>query len=284
MHRHLRTSVVIAAVVTAVAAGAVATGGAATASAEGATPTPASITVHMTKHQVRLSQSRVHAGTIGFRVISSDGRFHQLQIARLHKGYTLQQAQSDFGEAFSGNVPAIRRLDHRVSFRGGAPAHRSGYPGRVVIDLPAGRYYLFDQDGQGLATLRVVGTEGHQPAVPHQAMITANTYGFQATRLPASGWLKVRNVSDQPHFIAMTRVKDSTTRRMVARAASHPSNRKPSWLLHAGTDSSVISPYRHEILRYRLPAGKYLIACFWPDDDTGMPHFYMGMWRLVHVG
>ena len=238
----------------------------------------------MTAHKVTLSPSRVPAGTVAFQVISRDGRFHQMQVARLHKGYTLSDAQSDFGKAFRGDVQAVRRLDHRVTFRGGAPAHKSGYPGQVVMDLPAGRFYVFDQDGQGLAVLHVFGHAGHQPGVPHQGMITANTYGFQVTRLPASGWLKMRNISDQPHFVAMTRVKESTTRRMVARAAHHPSNRKPSWVLHAGTDSSVISPYRHVVLHYRLPAGKYLIACFWPDDDTGMPHFYMGMWKLVHIG
>ena len=252
-----------------------------TADAAGSVPT---ITAHMTKQQVRLSRTTVHAGTILFQAISDDGRFHQLQVARLHKGYTLQNAESDFGKAFSGDVKAVRRIDDNVSFRGGAPAHRSGYPGQVAINLVAGHYYVLDQNGRGLAALNVRGAEGKQRAVAHQAMITANSYGFQATTLPASGWLKVRNVSDQPHFIQMTRVKDSTTARQVARAASHPSNRQPAWLLRAGLDSSVISPYRHAVLHYRLPAGKYLVACFWPDDDTGMPHFFMGMWKLVHLG
>lgn len=249
-----------------------------------AAPTTPTITVHMTKHKVALSRTSVQAGTIKFRAISGDHRFHQMQVARLHGGYTLRDAERDLGKAFSGDVKAVRRVDHHVAFRGGAPAHRSGYPGQVSIDLTAGHYYVLDQDGQGLASLTVRGKEGAQPAVPHRGMITANTYGFQVTPLPASGWLKVRNISDQPHFIEMTRVKESTTRRQVARTAHHPSNRKPSWLLRAGTDSSVISPYRHEVLHYRLPAGKYLVACFWPDDDTGMPHFYMGMWKLVHVG
>lgn len=252
-----------------------------TANAAAGLPT---ITVHLTKQHVRLSRTSVHAGTISFRAVSGDGRFHQMQVVRLHKGYTLQDAESDFGKAFSGNVKAVRRLDHNVSFRGGAPAHRSGYPGQVTMNLPGGHYYVFDQDGQGLASLNVRGTAGTPTPVAHQAVITANTYGFQATRLPASGWLKVRNISDQPHFVQLTRVKESTTRRQVARAASHPSNRPPAWVLHAGTDSGVISPYRHEVLHYRLPAGKYLVACFWPDDDTGMPHFYMGMWKLVHIG
>jgi hypothetical protein len=37
-------------------------------------------------------------------------------------------------------------------------------------------------------------------------------------------------------------------------------------------------------MTYDLPAGKYFIACFWPDYFTGMPHFLMGMWKLVTIG
>lgn len=241
------------------------------------------VTARMAKSTIRLSRVSVHSGTILFRAISTDGRLHQLQIARLHKGYTPQQARADLRRAFNGDVAAVRRLDHNVTFRGGVPAPRSGNPGHVVVDLTRGHYYVFGQDGQGLTSLRVHGIEGNQTPVAHQAMITANTYGFQTTRLATTGWLKVRNISDQPHFVQLTQVKNSTTRRMVARAAAHSSKRKPPWLLHAGTDSSVISPYRHEVLHYRLPPGKYLIACFWPDENTGMPHFYMGMWKLVTI-
>ena len=32
-----------------------------------------------------------------------------------------------------------------------------------------------------------------------------------------------------------------------------------------------------------LPPGKYLVACFWPDYFTGMPHVAMGMWKLVTI-
>lgn len=265
---------------------AVALGGVAVAQAS-ATPVaagPATITVHMTTQKIRVSQSSVHAGTIRFRAISDDGRFHQLQIARLRGKYTLQQANSDLNKAFRGNVKAVRRVDHGVAFRGGAPAHKSGYPGTVVVRLTAGHYYLIDQVGNGLTSLTVRGKAGKQPVIPHDGEIIANSYGFQATHLPASGLIKMRNVSDQPHFVQMERVKDSTTGRTIRRYIKHPSNGKPSWALNAGTDSSVISPYRMEVLHYRLPAGKYLIACFWPDDDTGMPHFFMGMWKLVRIG
>ena len=60
----------------------------------------------------------------------------------------------------------------------------------------------------------------------------------------------------------------------------------PIWLLvlqcaFANTAVGVISPKYGETFHYSLPAGKYLIRCYWPDDDTGMPHAFMGMWKLI---
>jgi hypothetical protein len=25
------------------------------------------------------------------------------------------------------------------------------------------------------------------------------------------------------------------------------------------------------------------VMCFWPDDETGMPHAFMGMWKLISL-
>jgi hypothetical protein len=55
----------------------------------------------------------------------------------------------------------------------------------------------------------------------------------------------------------------------------------PSWALRGSTGTGVISPGRSQIVAVHLPPGKYLLACFWPDDRTGMPHAMMGMWKLV---
>jgi hypothetical protein len=32
-----------------------------------------------------------------------------------------------------------------------------------------------------------------------------------------------------------------------------------------------------------LPAGDYAEVCFFPDLETGMPHAFMGMVRIVHL-
>jgi hypothetical protein len=57
----------------------------------------------------------------------------------------------------------------------------------------------------------------------------------------------------------------------------------PTWALPGSAGSGVISPRHSQVLRWNLKPGKYLVACFWPDRDTGMPHFFMGMWRFVTI-
>ena len=37
-------------------------------------------------------------------------------------------------------------------------------------------------------------------------------------------------------------------------------------------------------MKYRLPKGNYVLTCFWPDASMGgMPHAFMGMYRVVKV-
>jgi hypothetical protein len=72
-----------------------------------------------------------------------------------------------------------------------------------------------------------------------------------------------------------------STVRQVRRALR--SQQQPPWLLKANTSTGVLSPNRREVFHYNLPAGPYLLLCYWPDDDTGMPHYLMGMWKLVNL-
>ena len=92
------------------------------------------------------------------------------------------------------------------------------------------------------------------------------------------------NSSDQPHVVELQHVKASTTRREVARFINSGAHSNPPWALPQGTGTGVISPYRHIEFRYHVPAGKYVMLCYWPSDDNGMPHYMMGMWKIVHLG
>ena len=275
-----------AAAVTAVSLGAVAVvgGSAAGASARAGIPT---VTVHVGDGKIGIvggdGSPTLHAGRIHFRVITGGGS-HILQILRLHHGYTLQDAGQDFGKAFSGDTAAIGRLDDRVTWRGGAQATPKK-PGSFVVTLRAGQFYFIDQNSNALKPFRVVGTVPQRPSVPHQSQITAFSYGFDSAPLtiPAQGTTYFFNQADQPHFLEMQRVKDGTTAKQVRAFIKGGAHGNPPWGLRAGTGAGVLSPSTGQMLSYDLPRGEYLLACFWPDRFSGMPHFFMGMWKLIHL-
>jgi hypothetical protein len=241
------------------------------------------VIVRMVNGHIKLDGGNtVHAGKTQFKVVTGKGN-HILQILRLHRGYSIQQAGQDIGKAFGGDTDAIRRVDNKITWRGGTEV-RPHKPGLFVVSLHAGHFFMVDQNGPAGAPLNVVGTAPkHQPAVPHQSTITAFTYGFesQPAAIPAAGTLYFHNQADQPHFLEMQHVKSSTTARMVRKAFSPTSHGQPAWVLKGSTGLGVVSPGAGEMFHYDLPAGKYVIACFWPDLFTGMPHAFMGMWKLI---
>lgn len=243
------------------------------------------ITVHVSNARVSLSSGNtIHAGRVIYRVVTGKGD-QQLQVLRLHKGYTMQQAGSDIGKALgAGDVQAIRRIDTRITWRGGTEV-RPNHPGRFAITLRAGTYLFlnFTQNSQAFAQVTVVGTPPARKTVAHRSSITAYSYGWTTTSntIPATGWTSVFNQSDQPHLLALQHVKASTTAAMVRKFIKGGEHGQPSWLLRAGTSSSTISPYRSEVFHYSLPAGKYLMICWWPDDETGTAHVDDGMWKLL---
>lgn len=254
------------------------------APATAAVRTVPTVAVHMSDSAIRLSVGhRLRAGRVIFRVTSRQGN-HNLQLLRLHRGYSLRQAGQDFGAAFGGNLRAIHRIDNNITFLGGASV-TPDKPGKFSVKLHAGRLIAIDQNSNAFTRLRVWGTAPSRPVVRARAGITAFSYGFGTTRaaLPRSGWTRVNNRSDQPHFIVMQRVKMSTTGRQVRRFIRSGARGNPPWGLKVNRSTGVISPNRGQVWHLDVPAGKYLLACFWPDDDTGMPHFFMGMWKLVRV-
>jgi hypothetical protein len=221
-------------------------------------------------------------GRYHFHVVSPSGT-HSLQLLTFRNGYTPQQAEQDLGPAFEGNVDAVRRVDNGIIFRGGATAKKK-HPGNMVASLPAGSVFAIDQNGSAVAQLTVAGKSVQSGRTPHSGSYTAFSFGWGVSKnLPAKGTVKVANQADQPHFLVLQRVKSSTTNAQVRKFIKSGAQGNPSWAMKAEADTGVLSPGKSQLFSYDLPPGKYFIACFWPDYFTGMPHFLMGMWKLVTV-
>jgi hypothetical protein len=241
---------------------------------------PTTVVARVSASSVHLSDDTLHAGPVVFVVRTKD-RGHTLQIARLRHGYTLDQLGADLPKTFGGDVDAINRVDDGVSFRGGALG-RPGKPGRFAVTLRAGHYIVVDQDGDGMSPLTVTGPHPRRAAVAHHGSVTAFSFGFgTAGSLPADGWVKVADQADQPHFVEFQHVAAGTTKRQVRAVLNPDFHGEPSWLRHGRTSTGVLSPGAGQVMQLDLPAGRYLVVCWWPDDKTGMPHAYMGMWKLV---
>jgi len=248
------------------------------ADAVGTIPT---VNVFLGAKGLHMSTTTVHAGRVKFNARTPKGD-HELQLLRLHKGYTPAQLGKDVNAGFQGNVAAVKRLDHRVTWLGGAET-KPNHPGSYSVYLRPGTYFVVDQNGPGAARLRVVGTPVPRTGITSSSTIIGNIKDrFMAPKaIPHTGWTTFKDTSDEPHFVVFQHVKPNTTRAMVRKALR--SNKQPAFALPGSTSAGVVSGSRHIQFHYKLRPGKYVIMCFWPSDENGMPHAFMGMFRFINL-
>lgn len=253
------------------------------ASATVARTAPLVVDIGVGKHSVTRSRTGFRPGNVIFNVHSIGGG-GAIEVLRLRHGYTLAMLQHDANGLFSGDLASIRRVDRKVIFYGGATLDGRG-PQQFGTMIDAGRYYILNLDKGAFTTMRVQGALQARPVPRPTAVVnmTRRNRFSSADAMPDSGWMRQTNKADEPHFMDIQRVKETTTGRKVRRFFASGAQGNPPWALreHAGT--GVISPGHTVVWKYDLPRGKYLELCFWPSDETGMPHAMMGMWRLVHL-
>ncbi len=279
--RHATAIGVTALAVAASGAGLAAT----TASAHPAAKKPA-LVIHakITKKTVKLDRTSARAGRITFVVRATKGD-HTLQVAQLHDGYTPDQLGPDSDAAFNkGDLDAINRLDNNVTWLGGVEV-LGGKSGEFTVVLKrAGEYFVADQESDGVAILKIKGSAVHRSSAHLDATFTATAGNrWDAPKSVAhNAWIRLKNSADQPHFMVLNQVKKSTTKKDVKDYFNSGAESEPAFAGKHFTSSGVFSPGANVSFRLQhVPAGKYLLMCFWPDKDTGMPHAAMGMWRFI---
>ena len=179
----------------------------------------------------------------------------------------------------------------------------AGFSSQVMLDLRPGIYAVWGGPGvpQQPVELRVTGEAMASPAAgaepPTGATITMFEYGFTLDGALTVGpqVLKIANVGAQPHFTILVRPNGPVTKEQVmalleaemagtptadAAAAAGVSN-PDEWTIvgYAGT----LSMGATEWITADLEAGTYVLACFVPDIESGMPHAYLGMVDVVTV-
>ena len=160
-----------------------------------------------------------------------------------------------------------------------------------VIDLPPGRYFLFDPfSGRGSMQLTVAGDFG-TPIEP-EADVTV-TLTEMAINLPDAAitaepvrW-KIENIGAMSHEVAVIPVSADFTEEHLQLLFSLPDEATPppgvpELVYQPAAAIGILAKAHTSWLDVRLAPGRYLAACFLPFG-TGYPHAIDGMYRFVDI-
>jgi hypothetical protein len=175
-----------------------------------------------------------------------------------------------------------------------APAGETAY---AVIDLSAGEWMLWgDLPEAPQAPVPVIVTgeaPADQPTPAADVTIAMQEISFSVdgslTAEPQT--IALTNAGQQPHFLLMIGVPEGTTPEdflaLSAAFAGDPTASPPAGLsfqeLTTGIESTDLSSGGTVWLHADLAAGTYVLACFFPDQETGAPHAFLGMVDVVTV-
>jgi hypothetical protein len=175
-----------------------------------------------------------------------------------------------------------------------------------IFDLRPGTYVVWsagDQEASQPPVELTVTGEAATPAAAEEptagATVTMFEYGFKVDGqlMPGPQLLKVANVGAQPHFMILIQPNEPVTKEQVsmlleaemagtptadAAAAAGVGSNPDEWGFaeFAGTISTGAS----EWIATDLDPGTYVLVCFVPDIESGIPHAYLGMADVVTVG
>ena len=157
-----------------------------------------------------------------------------------------------------------------------------------MVDLDPGSYWALDVAGQDnkffAFTVSGVDTGNTMPTAPTLKAKKATTWAGSPKSIPHKGLLTFKNISSNNHFIELAQLKKGKTYQDFKTwfAAIQEGGGGPEPFTDVSLDSGILSPGHSAVFNYRLPKGKYVLFCFWPDASMGgMEHAFMGMHRPI---
>lgn len=266
------------------------------ASAHPGSPEVQKVYVHGSAAGLTLSQNRVDAGLISFRVTTTNAsNGTDAAMFTPTRGSSVAKVFADLGEEFS-STPATAAQGTRDLVRDavivGLASVQQNAPATVTEWLSAGTYYLFDINTAmaggppPVTTLRVTGHDSRGPdslrGGYRTIKLTSSDSFISPKVLPADGTVRIQNVSDTIHMVQFAPALPGTTDAQVQAYFDGGAQGVPPFAANGPTITmEVQSPGRQADFSYDLPSGTYVLLCFIADGQTGMPHAFMGMHKVV---
>ena len=242
------------------------------------------------QHEVKMTDE-LQPGVHRFVVRSEKAAAFQILSAR--RGYTKSEAARDANRMFE-NAKVMKRFERNITLIGGVSS-RPGEAGVMWTRVTKGRYWVVDtmarqMQAEDISSFRVRGTvlAGGLPGASTLRADSKHSWAEGPQSIATSGRLVLRNGSDANHMFGIAKLKAGKTVDDFAawiEELKKGNETAPPVRFDVGTESGVVGAGHAMSLRYDLPAGDYVLVCWWPDTDMGnMPHVMMGMFRGVHVG
>lgn len=207
------------------------------------------------------------------------------------------------GDGTGGATPGADAMEappewiYQTRFAGGTYGD-SGQTAQAVIELTPGEWIAWGDDPtapQPPVGITVTEAEEAAASAPEaDATIATFEYGFTIEGDLGAGprTIAVENVGAQPHFVFMAKTPDGVTMEQVGQilelemqgATPAPDSGLPNpdeFLDVVGTASQSTGTTLW--VPADLEPGQYLVICFFPDIESGMPHAMEGMYDLITV-
>lgn len=276
LYSKLRTAVAVACAVTLGAAPLLVHTTATAKTAEAATQ---SITIKVAKKTIKvIGANGLHAGRVQLAMKGGSA-----EVVMFKRGYDIKDLTKDVAAADKGDIKSLKRALKNTTFLGGFEKNGSG----TVVLPKAGDYSVFSFESRGTAEFSA-GAVKKAPTPKTDGTVIAKQGPIWAgsSTLPTDGTFLFKNKDRTvPHFVILQQVTEGTTTdQVLAALQSEEQGPPPPFFLQAGLETASLNPGKSMTVDYDLPAGQYVVMCFFPDPNMGgMPHALMGMLRMIHL-
>ncbi len=249
------------------------------------------IEIQVKRDRTIVMQDAIRPGVTTFEI--SSRRDAMLQLIQAAPGYSKRELTRDAFLAFDkGKIPAQRRFEANVTLFGGVQSSRNK-PATMSVSLRRGTYWVADIDARRtkpskLFDLTVTGDPVGGSLSGRTIRATGeHSWGPASPRIPKRGEIRFQNRSEVIHFLEIAKLRKGKTMKDVRQfmELAKQGKQSPPPFGNAGLDSGLLSGGKSMSFEYRLPAGRYVLLCWWPDpDEGGAPHAVLGMYRGIRVG
>ncbi|HET8521831.1 MAG TPA: hypothetical protein VFL82_01280 [Thermomicrobiales bacterium] len=222
----------------------------------------------------------------------------EIDFTMLPSGTTVQNLITDFATPVGQQEQPLPAYVYKATIAGG-PTAPAGQKGQAVVNLTEGTWVIWYGGQSTPKPVEMKVTKGTDPSAapePKAAVSVGLTeFSFSGLDQPvATGtnvW-KLMNTGKQPHFLEIDEVPAGTTTQQIESLLTSggpgtpPPNATPPPLattIQFISDTSAISPGQSMWVTFTLQPGTYAALCFFPDEQTGMPHAMEGMVQVFTV-